>query len=98
MTINIFLTCSKTAKFLTRFRCRVNEAMKTISNQSTFFYEKILSTQKAQCKTNNFQPLRSFWAQKIVAFVGSFLFCWLVCVFARSKPFRKKKKESQNKN
>ena len=38
--------------------------------QSCFFYEKISYAQKApKRKTNDFHPLRSLCAQKIVAFV-----------------------------
>ena len=43
-----------------------------------FFYENNLSVKKAlKPKTNNFLPLRSFCAQKIVAFV---VFCSLIFV------------------
>ena len=79
----------------------VNEAIKTISSQFFFFYEKILSVQKAP-KPNH--PLRSFCAHKktvafidfcslIFAFVGWF---WLICVFVRSKSFFKKNKLALN--
>ena len=79
--------------------------MKTISSQFIIFlfYENILSIQKApKCKTNNFQPLKSFCVRKIVAFV---VFCLLVfvllvgfgliCIFVSSKCFRKKIKWSE---
>ena len=65
---------------------------------SLFFYEKILKAQKAPiCKINNFLDLRSFRAWQIVAIV---VYCslilvalvdfYLICVFVRSKFFRKK--------
>ena len=64
-----------------------------------FFYEKILSAQKAsKRKAKKFHPLRSFYMQKILTFV---VFCLLffvskvvfglICVFVRSKSFHKKK-------
>ena len=46
---------------------------------SLFFYEKILSVQKAsKLKVTKFSPLNRFYAPKILAFV---VFCLLVCVF-----------------
>ena len=57
---------------------RVYEAIKTISSQS-IFYEKILSVQKAsKYKITISPPLRSFYAQKNVAFV---VLCSFVGVF-----------------
>ena len=43
----------------------VNEVIRTISSLFIFFYEKFLGAQNApKCKTNDFPPLRSFWARK----------------------------------
>ena len=62
-----------------------------------FFYKEILKAQKAlKCKTNDFYPLRSFCAQKIVAlvvfcsliFVLLVDFC-LICIFVLLKSFHK---------
>ena len=80
----------------------VNEPITTISSHFIYlfiyFYEKILSVRKApKPKTNYFHLLGSFCASKnrflccfsfaFLVFVGWF---WLICVFVRSKSFRKK--------
>ena len=79
------------------------KAIKTISSQSIFFYEKILSTQKApKHKTNNFHLLRSFCARKIVTFVFCLLIFvllvgfGLICIFVHLKSFCKKNKQAWN--
>ena len=60
----------------------VNEAISTISVLFFFFYEKILSVQKApKPKTNYFDPLRSFCAgKKPLPLLLPFLFpCFFLC-------------------
>ena len=80
------------------FSNNVFEVIGTVSRQFITFLPKHF-----ECKeTPNFPPLRSFCAQKAVAFV---VFCSLVFVllvgfgfvyvFARSKFFRKKKKKKK---
>ena len=69
-----------------------------------FFYEKKLSLKKApKGKINNFPPLKSFCAQKIVAFNVFYLLVFvlfvgfdLICVFVCLKFFRNKKKKKNN--
>ena len=91
---NEFLSNKKNAPGL-HFSNNVFEVIGTVSRQFITFLPKHF-----ECKeTPNFPPLRSFCAQKAVAFV---VFCSLVFVllvgfgfvyvFARSKFFRKKKK------
>ena len=67
-----------------------------------FFYEKILSVQKApKLKTNDFHPFRSFYARRkplpLLFFVRLFLVCLFFLIgfgwfafFSRSKSFLKK--------
>ena len=76
----------------------VNEVIKTIS----IFVRRDFNQKKR--KINNFPPLRSFCAQKIVAFVVQCLlifvllvdFCWIY-VFVRLKSFRKNKQNKINR-
>ena len=80
----------------------VNELIRTISSQFSFFFffcKKILSVQKApKPKTNDFHPLRSFCASEnllpLLFFVHLFLFLLvgsgLIYLFVHLKSFRKK--------
>ena len=94
---NELLSNKKNAPGL-HFSNNVFEVIGTVSRQFITFLPKHF-----ECKeTPNFPPLRSFCAQKAVAFV---VFCSLVFVllvgfgfvyvFARSKFFRKKKKKKK---
>ena len=75
------------------------EVIGTVSNQFIFFYEKNLSVRKAlKRKITNFFLLRSFCAQKTVAFVifCSLFFCfvslfWFGFPFCALKIFSQKK-------
>ena len=74
----------------------VNEVIRTISREFIFALRKN-SPNAPKLKTNDFHPLKSFCARKIVAFV---VFCLLnfvllvgfglICVFVCSKLLRKK--------
>ena len=77
----------------------VNEAIKSISSQFiSFFFEKILNVQEAsKHKITNFPLLEIYMREKLfplLFFVCFFVFLLvgfgLICVFARSKSFRKK--------
>ena len=80
----------------------VNEAIKTILKQPIFFlfffYEKIVSIQKAsKRKIINFPLLEVFMCETLLPLLFLLLFVFLlngfglICVFIRSKSFREKK-------
>ena len=83
----------------------INEAIRRISSLFIFYFlRNNFGRRKApKRKINNFPPLRSFSARKIVAFIDSFSlvfvllvdFCF-ICVFVRLNLFVKKNKQTKN--